>query len=168
MNIILFETKQSFLQKKWYFEFPYNKMFSVLPKTIANVLVAFRSFLAADLSFFRLIFSSFFVLFWCCFFPTLNTELKDLTMVSFFPFLWLLDSSAATVICCSPFDDEDWSFLTSASTGLFIVVETVLSPVWLQEVRMMDGTVCADEGRTLFSSGRCIWKMHFWKVFTYS
>ena len=87
----------------------------------------------------------------------------DLTTVSFFPFLWLFESSTATVIC-SPFDDEDWSFLTSASTGFFIVVETVLSPVWLQEVRMMDGTVCDVEGITLFSSGIFIWKMHLGKI----
>ena len=134
----------------------------ILPNTIARVLVALRSFLAADLSFFRLIFSSFFAtLFWGSFFPTWNTELIDLTTVSFFPFWWwLFESSAATVICCSPFDDEDWSFLTSTSTGFFIVVETVLSPVLLQEVRMMDGTVCDDVGRTLFSSGRFIWNMH--------
>ena len=126
---------------------------------MARVFVAFRSFLAADLSFFRLIFSSFLVnLSWGGFLPTEKTALKDFTTASFVPLLWLLESSTATAIC-SPFDDDDWSFRTSTSAG-FLIVETVFSPSWLQEVRIMDGGAWQEERTTLFSSVAFIWKMN--------
>ena len=112
-----------------------------LPNTIARVLVAFLSFLAADLSFFRLIFSSFLVTFLhACLFPTWKTLLMDLTIVSCFPPLLPSDSSIATVICCSvPLDDEECSIRTSTFSKGFLIVETVLSPALLQEVKMIDG-----------------------------